>query len=132
MQIKTVPCEDYRAIYPQSDIDSIVYRGKELAITIACFTLGSGERQGVRVHFPYSNAFRCLDEGELARYWTSPDFCFGYHVVKVLGGGWCDENAIAKGYESQRTEWMIVTGNDCVNVFSEDAPEIEDIVLPKL
>lgn len=66
-----------------------------------------------------------LDEADFARYWVSPGFRHGHHVLYVVGGGWRAEESTLQGLpRSEGNEWLIVTGNRCVSVLSSEEPQV--------
>ena len=103
----------------------------ELIVRIACRRRADGEVDGLQVSFPRVSEFRLLDEVTLATWWMSPGFKAGHHVLEVVGGGWGSELNNLQGYEVLRREWLLVTGNGCMSVISNEPPRLQDIVLPE-
>lgn len=89
--------------------------------------------QFVEIVFPAFRGFRYLDEGDLLRYWRSGKFDTSNHVVfEMKSGGWAkqeerngmlDVTAAVGNYR----EWLIVSGNACVNVIAQDEPLVRFI-----
>jgi hypothetical protein len=73
------------------------------------------------------SGFRLVDEMDLARYWLSRTFVGGSHVLEVKNGGWSTEEDVLQSFETERREWLVVSGNSCVSVFCSRKPELMDI-----
>jgi hypothetical protein len=125
MRLKAFPFTPLVGVHWGSDIESLFSSSNGLAITVARELDESGNVQGLKILFDQASAFRLLDEVDLARYWVSEGFARGSHVLEVFEGGWSDEESQLQGYETQRREWLIVTGNSCVSVFSSGEPQVE-------
>ena len=126
MRFKAKPFSAAQVVQPNSDIQSLSYDGRELVVVVACDLKSRGLVAGIEVRFSEANALRYLDEADLVRYWASADFPRGHHVLEVLEGSWAWEESELQGYSTRSREWLIVTGNGCVNVFSSISPEISD------
>ena len=116
-------------VTPYSDLESVEFRDGALVVAIACTV--NGDRtvrtvNGLRVTFTQVAGFRVLDELDLARYVASGGFPFGSHVLEVCDGGWSAEENALQMFDMNRREWLVVTGNWCVSVFSGTPPEIVD------
>ena len=123
-----MPFSPVAGIDGASDVSRLSYSKNGLSVTVAC--RGRAERvAGVEVVFSEASAFRLLDEADLARYWGSPGFSRGAYVVEVSRGGWSDEEDQLQGYSQPRREWIVVTGNACVNVFCPFEPEVRSVEL---
>lgn len=125
MRFKAIPFSPVVGVHYWSDIESLSFSGSGLLITIACDLDESDRVQGLNVRFVQASFFRLLDEVDLSTYWISEGFPAGSHVLEVIEGGWSDEEHQRQGYTTQRREWLIVTGNGCVSVFSPNAPQVE-------
>jgi hypothetical protein len=110
-----------------ADIHSVTYDGR-LVIGVL---RNRNKDDGIEVTFSQVGGFRVLDEVPLAEYWIDGDFPSGYPVLEVFDGGWATEENKRLGYTQQQREWIIVTAGACVSVFSENEPEIIDVVWPK-
>jgi hypothetical protein len=82
----------------------------------------------LRITFDDCRGFRCLDEGDLARYWSDPVLA-QHWMFQILDGGWLtDESAnhltvtLAMGPPS---EFLICGLDDCVTVLSPRPPRFE-------
>jgi hypothetical protein len=128
MPIKAVAFSDAQEVHWGSDIESLRYDGPILVIVVARDPLPEGKTRGLEITFGSATAIRLLDELQIARYWTSKEFPFGHHVVEVLEGGWSDEESQLQGYATARREWLVVTGNGCVSVFSASEPIVKEVV----
>ncbi|MBX3656170.1 MAG: hypothetical protein KF686_18485 [Ramlibacter sp.] len=126
MPLRTVAIAPALAVPSESDIASVRFDGRKLSIEIAREPFDGDRFHGMLVTFREVQGFRLLDESDLTRYWASPDFVRGHHVVRVVSGGWCAEEDQRQGYEVRRREWLVVTGNRCLNVFASEDPDIEE------
>ncbi|MDO5654436.1 MAG: hypothetical protein Q4G39_10100 [Brachymonas sp.] len=121
LQLRTLPYGKPAEIHAASDVEHLNFSAQVLDIRIACARKEKGSIQGLDISFSEASAFRCLDESDLARYWRSEGFVRSY---PVLEGGWCDEEAALQGYKNHRREWLVITGNTCVNIFAATNPTI--------
>jgi hypothetical protein len=106
-----------------SDISWVNYDGRKLEVVVAQVATSAGRFKGVKFTFDWVTGFRFLDEGDLTRYWRSEGYLGGHHLFSVEAGGWAEEEFNLKGVTEKRREWLVVTGNGCMNVFAHDAPE---------
>jgi hypothetical protein len=130
MQLQTQIYGESEQVLSESDIQSLTWDCPRLAIRLAQRLVqgipGQPDSvQGLDIEFSNTRLFRVLDEADLAQYWISPGFLRGSHVLKVTAGGWRDEEAVRRGLDLQIDEWLIVTGNACVSVFSVEPPTVE-------
>lgn len=94
---------------------------------LACSKDALGLVQGLKIHFTQPSGFRVLDEADLARYWISAGFSRGSHVLEVTRDGWSAEENGLQSFDTDRREWLVVSGNACVNVFCMSEPEVAEI-----
>ncbi|MDF3822612.1 hypothetical protein P3G55_22110 [Leptospira sp. 96542] len=125
MQLETQPFDASTTIDHGSDIAEVHFVGGHLEVVVASSSIGEGRFKGLRITFPKASGFRMLDEGDLARYWASPGFRPGHHVLSVVSGGWRAEESTLQGFaRNEGDEWLIVTGNRCLSVVSSNAPQV--------
>lgn len=127
MQIETRPFAPKNGVHFGSDVESLSYLDGNLDVILACSRSDEGIIHGLKVHFRQPSGFRLLDELDLARYWMSKSFASGSYVLKVKDGGWSAEEDMLQSFETERREWLIVSGNACVSVFCSREPELTDI-----
>lgn len=127
-QLKSLAFSAREEVHLGSDIESVHFDVNGLTVVVAREHTSDGRIQGLQVRFERTAGFRFLDELEIARYWTSKGFISGHHVLEILEGGWSEEESAFQGYVTQRREWLVVTGNGCINVFSRHEPVIEPVV----
>ena len=127
MAIETRPFASTHIVHFGSDVESLHYVDGNLTIVLACLRDEEGIVQGLKVNFSRPTGFRLLDELDLARYWISDGFSRGSHVLEVKSGGWSAEEDVLQSFETERREWLVVTGNACVSVFCSLEPEFADI-----
>jgi hypothetical protein len=112
-----------------SDVSKIVFDPPNLSVLIATSVMPSGDVSGLQICFENVTGFRYLDELDLARYWASTGFPRGFHIIEVVGGGWSSEETVTQGWDRSCREWLVITGNGCVNVFSPKDPTSEVVTL---
>lgn len=128
MQLTSLAFSAREEVHWGSDIESVHFDADGLIVVIAREHVSDGGIQGLQVKFEKAAGFRYLDELEIARYWTSEGFISGHHVLEILEGGWSEEESAIQGYVTQRREWLVVTGNGCISIFSRFEPVIEPVV----
>jgi hypothetical protein len=126
MHLKATPFSSPQEVAFTSDIPKVIFDEGKLLVTVARALDDVGNVTGIEVVFTESTAFRFLDELDLARYWISNDRPKGFHVLEVQSGGWADEESQLQGYDRPRREWLVVSGNGCVSVFSANEPSIQE------
>jgi hypothetical protein len=112
-----------------SDVSKIIFDPPNLFVLIATSVMPSGNVSGLQINFSSVTGFRYLDELDFARYWVSSGFPRGFHIIEVVGGGWSSEETVTQGWDRSCREWLVVTGNGCVNVFSSKDPTSEVVTL---
>ncbi|MCW7538047.1 hypothetical protein OOT46_09325 [Aquabacterium sp. A7-Y] len=127
LRLKAIPFRAARGVHPISDVTTLRFSEGRLELTLACELRGSGKVVGLEVVFSEASGFRYLDELDLCRYWSSDAFPGDSYVLEVQQGGWADEESGLQGFEHPRREWLVVTGNGCVSVFSKDEPEVRNV-----
>ena len=126
MRLRTLPFGTSAIVQPNSDIDSLTFDGQALVVVLGVGLKSPTVARGLQVRFSSVVGFRYLYEADLARYWVSQDFVRGHHILEVVEGGWSTEESMLQGYPTVRREWLIVTGNGCVNLFSSSEPEVSE------
>ena len=124
MTLKALAYLPANGVEPYSDIESCRYKDGEFLVVFACSLDDSRNVKGTSLKFSNVTGFRLLDELDLARHWLSNDFARGSYLLEVTDGGWAEEEKRLQGYERPRREWLAVTGNACVSVFSTSEPEM--------
>ena len=132
MGIKTVGFGPSLEVDWGSDLKAFAWSEGALTITVACEISPEHVVRGLEIRFANASGLRFLDELDLARYWPSDGFVRGFHVFEVLAEGWADEETILQGYDRPRREWLVVTGNGCVNVFAAEPPYVAEASWPLL
>lgn len=125
--IKTQAFSETSGVDPFSDIESLQYLDGAVVVVIACSIDQARHVHGLKVTFLRVTGFRLLDELDLARYWISPDFIRGSHVLEVEDDGWSAEESRLQTFDTVRREWLVVSCNACASVFCANAPQIERI-----
>lgn len=126
--LKSLAFSALEEVHWGSDIENVHFDANGLIVVIAREHASDGRVHGLQVKFEEVAGFRYLDEVEIARYWASKGFISGHHVLEILEGGWSEEESATQGYVTQRREWLVVTGNGCISVFSKFEPVVEPVV----
>jgi hypothetical protein len=126
MPLRAVPFGAESEVHWGSDISTLSFSEARLEIYVSREVGVNGEVSGLKIAFFQATAFRYLDELDLARYWSSEHFPRGFHVLEVLEGGWLEEETQLQGFANHRREWLVVTGNACVSVFSSTDPQVQN------
>ncbi|MEW9901062.1 hypothetical protein ABWL39_20815, partial [Chitinivorax sp. PXF-14] len=127
MDLDAHPYSEAQEVHWGSDIQKIEWLEGQLSVLVARELLPNHRVSGLRIHFDSVSGVRLLDELDLARYWNAKNFPFGHHVLKVKSGGWSSEENCLQGFPIDRSEWLIVTGNGCLSVFSQSDPHIDSV-----
>lgn len=101
-----------------------------LYIFVEVYPQGASKSVHVEVFFPYHSGFQLLDEGDMPAWFAGQCYRSGHVVYEVISGGWLSrasgENGLSIASATCR-EWLVVTANECVSVFSPATPSIRDI-----
>lgn len=126
--------KEYFSKNRESDIVDFQWTVFGLKITIS--TWKSSEKQiGIEYEFAGFNGFRYLDEGDFLGYWNLPDFKSGFHLFRIIKGGWksgeVTENGILDVSRAvdELNEFFIATTNGCLTVLAYEKPTITEIEL---
>jgi len=84
------------------------------------------------ITFESPRGFRCLDEGDLTRYWAHSELVDNW-LFRIDEGGWLTDEAkghleisVAFGYQ----EYLICGVDDCVTVLANAPPTVEVVNPP--
>lgn len=112
-----------------SDLCEVTYGN--FGVLRAVINLGQDEDEENRfleIVFKGARGFRYLDEGDLLPYWSSDAFDNSNHLVhEIKQGGWAEQEEkngllnTTAAFGLPR-EWLIVSGNGCLNVISAGEP----------
>lgn len=102
-----------------------------LYIVVEAYRLNAKRSSHIEVYFPQHRGFVLLDEGDMPSWLSAQCFKTNHLVFEVTGGGWFDRRPPEDGLLAiacaSSKEWLVVTANECVSVFSEVEPIIRDI-----
>jgi hypothetical protein len=130
MPIKSRPFSLAQEVHWGSDVARVNLYSGELKIWVARCRRPDGQVDGLLVSFKHAPEFRYLDEVTLATWWMADGFVRDHHVLEITDGGWREELRALQGYEQARREWLVVTGNGCVSVISDEPPALQDVLWP--
>ena len=98
-----------------------------LRVVVATRAKSGGESICVEYLFTRCRGFRCLDEGDLARFWASDTLRPGHHLYRIVSGGWLDQELGVSGMFSTAggsKEWLIATGGRSASVLAGEEPPL--------
>ncbi|WP_345478755.1 hypothetical protein [Niveibacterium umoris] len=85
----------------------------------------------VEVFFPQHRGFLLLDESDMPSWLAAQCFRTDHLVYRVSQGGWLGnlnpDDSLLQIASAQSNEWIIVTANECVSVFSAFEPRIQEL-----
>jgi hypothetical protein len=128
MQIEASPIEGSETEGKLDDIAELTLGPSGLRVVVV--SLKDDESNVyLEVFFPSPRGFRYLDEGDLLRYWRSPELSPRKHsVFEITGGGWMEQERQTTGMLDSTAafgwfrEWFIITDNGCLNVIAGEPP----------
>lgn len=101
-----------------------------LYIVVEVYPLEASKSVHVEVFFPYHSGFQLFDEGDMPMWLAGQCYRTGHIVYEVTSGGWLSrasaENGLSIASATCR-EWLVVTANECVSIFSSATPSIREL-----
>lgn len=126
---------EYYSHRMESDIIDFKWTS-EFGLKVTISTWRDIEQQiGIEYLFSDFNGFQFLDEGDLLGYWKMPDFRNGYHLYRIIKGGWKSGQITQNGILDvssaiiELKEYFIATTNGCLTVLAYEKPLISEIEL---
>jgi len=126
--------KEYFSNKRESDIIDFEWTNNGLKITISTWR-NPEEQIGIEYEFGGFSGFRYLDEGDLLSYWDIPDFKSGFHLFRIIKGGWKSGETTQSGILDvsraidELNEFFIATSNGCLTVLAYEKPKITEIEL---
>lgn len=103
-----------------AELLTIKYEPNSLRIQI------TPEPESFSVYFEVVAGFRMLDERDFTDVWSHADYDPKASVYRVLSGGWLSlektRPSFLSDFMGDVTEYLITSGNECVNVLAETDP----------
>jgi hypothetical protein len=100
-------------------------------VVVEAYRPGASQSSHVEVFFPQHRGFILLDEGDMPSWLGAECFRTNHLVYNILNGGWFDGVISASGLlaiaSAASREWLVITANECVSVFSDVEPLVRDI-----
>lgn len=110
------------------DVYELTYTRTGLRVIVTGFYIGTKKSAYMEVFFPNVQGFRCLDEGDLIRFWESEQLRSKNCVYQIHDGGWLSESVpgvlSVTGSVGFSHEYLIATGDYCASVLSTVEPRI--------
>jgi hypothetical protein len=127
---------DAVAMFEPFDLrDSCVLEARFSAVGVyvvaEAYRPGASRSSHIEVFFPRHRGFVFLDEGDMPSWLGAECFKTGHLLYNVLDGGWFDnvppESGLLTIAGATSREWLVVTANECVSIFSDIEPLVRDI-----
>jgi hypothetical protein len=113
-------------IFEAHDVYELTYTRTGLRAVITGFEVGTNKPSFFEVFFPEVRGFRCLDEGDLIRYWESNQFRTGHCIYKVVEDGWLQNEVSGVLSVSSSVgayyEFVIPTNDYCLCILASQEP----------
>ena len=120
----------------ESDILDFVWSVSGLQIKISTWE-NAQQQIGVEYYFEGFDAFRFFGEGDLLGYWELPDFDNGFHLFRIITGGWksgeVKQNGLLDLSRSieELKEFFISTTSGGITVLAYEQPTIREFEIGK-
>lgn len=101
-----------------------------LYIIVEVYPQAASKSVHVEVFFPYHSGFQLLDEGDMPKWLGGPCYRTGHIIYEVTSDGWLSRTSAENGLSIASTtcrEWLVVTANECVSIFSPATPSIREL-----
>jgi len=97
-----------------------------LYITVEAFPAPKCSSTLIEIFFPHHRGFILVDEGDMPIWLAQECFRSKYFLYQVTSGGWFSNVVSGTGFlaiaADSCKEWLVVTANECVTVFSAAEP----------
>ena len=101
-----------------------------LLVVVEAFPTPEPKSIDIQIFFPSHRGFFLLDEGDMPLWPRSECFRTDHLLYQVTEGGWLSasssENYFLPIASTQCSEWLILTANECVSVFSGAEPLVSE------
>ena len=102
-----------------------------LFVVVEVFPSPAPQSTLLEVFFSHPCGFLLLDEGDMPSWLGAECFRTGHVLYRVTAGGWfhavTPENGLLAIASASCHEWLVVTANECVSVFSEAEPLVTEL-----
>ncbi|WP_223789624.1 hypothetical protein [Marinicella meishanensis] len=87
----------------------------------------------IEIYFPGAYAFQYLNENDCLSYWAGNNFKTNHIIYQIESGGWRDRVKnhymhILNTDQSNQSEWLIATCEDCIGVISSSPPMVREFL----
>ena len=100
-------------------------------VIVEAYRRGASQSVHVEVFFPQHRGLVLLDEGDMPSWLGAECFRTNHLVYGVINGGWfanlSSESGLLAIASATSREWLVVTANECVSVFSEVEPIVREL-----
>lgn len=102
-----------------------------LYVIVEAYPKAATQSVHLEVFFPEHRGFALLDEGDMPSWLGAECFHTDHIVYHVSNGGWFStrnpNDCFLQIASTQCSEWIVVTANECVSVFSSSEPRIREL-----
>jgi hypothetical protein len=102
-----------------------------LYVVVEVYPKAATQSVYLEIFFPQNRGFVLLDESDMPSWLAAECFRTNHVVYRILHGGWFGslnpKDSLLQIANAQCSEWIIVTANECVSVFSSSEPRIREL-----
>lgn len=102
-----------------------------LYVVVEAYPKASAHSVHLEIFFPEHRGFVLLDEGDMPSWLGAECFRTNHIVYRVSNGGWFStrnpNDYFLQIASAQCSEWIVVTTNECVSIFSSSEPRIREL-----
>ena len=102
-----------------------------LLIVIEVFPIPGSPSKTLKISFPHDRGFVLLDEGDMPSWLTSECFRSEHILYSITSGGWFSNlnsnDSLLQIAGASCREWLVVTANECVSIFSSAEPTVIEV-----
>jgi hypothetical protein len=102
-----------------------------LYVVVEVYTKAAKPPVHLEIYFRQDRGFVLLNEGDMPSWLGDECFRTNHIVYRISDGGWFGnfnpKESLLSIASAQCSEWLIVTANECVSVFSDSEPMIREL-----
>lgn len=102
-----------------------------LYVVVEVYPKAATKSVHLEIFFPQHRGFVLLDESDMPSWLAAECFRTNHVVYRISHGGWFGslnpKDSLLQIANAQCGEWIIVTANECVSVFSSSEPRIREL-----
>lgn len=102
-----------------------------LYVIVEVYPKAATQSVHLEVFFPEHRGFVLLDESDMPSWLEAECFQTGHVIYRISHGGFFDSrdpgDCFLQIASAQCSEWIVVTANECVSVFSSSEPRVREL-----